>query len=131
MHQVSMRQFSSFPEHMKMNLPNLSPTMEVGTIQSWAVKVGDQVNAGDVLATIETDKAAVDFEMQDEGYIAQILYPEGSKDIPVGAPICILVEDEADIAKFKDFKASDAGPVESAAAAPQEETPAAQPAQTS
>ena len=65
---------------------------------------------------IETDKATVDFEMQEEGYIAKILYPAGSKDIPLGQPLAILVEDEADIAAFKDFEAGDS-PTPSAAPA--------------
>jgi pyruvate dehydrogenase E2 component (dihydrolipoamide acetyltransferase) len=97
--------------------------MERGNIQGWSVKVGDKVVAGDVIATIETDKAAVDFEMQDEGYVAQILYPAGSKDIAVGSPIAILVDSEADVAKFKDFKAQDAGSAGSAPVAKKEEAP--------
>ena len=53
---------------MKLEMPNLSPTMEKGNIAKWAKKVGDKVAPGDVLAQIETDKATVDFEMQEEGY---------------------------------------------------------------
>lgn len=49
-----------------------------GNIKSWNKKVGDSVAPGDVLASIETDKAVVDFEMQEEGYVAAILYPEGA-----------------------------------------------------
>jgi len=45
-----------------------------------------------VLAGIETDKAVVDFEMQEEGFIAKLLFAEGSKDIKLGTPIAILVE---------------------------------------
>jgi pyruvate dehydrogenase E2 component (dihydrolipoamide acetyltransferase) len=37
-----------------------------------------------VLASIETDKATIDFEMQEEGFIAKLLYPEGAKDVPLG-----------------------------------------------
>ena len=55
---------------------------------------------GVVLAGIETDKAVVDFEMQEEGFIAKLLYPEGAKDIKLGTPIAILVEKEKDIAAF-------------------------------
>jgi pyruvate dehydrogenase E2 component (dihydrolipoamide acetyltransferase) len=46
----------------------------------------------------------VEYEMQEEGYIAKILFPEGSKDIPLGTALAILVENEADIAQFKDYK---------------------------
>lgn len=58
--------------------------MERGTLRSWLKKEGDQLNEGDVLAQIETDKATMDFETPDEGFLAKVLYPEGSKDIPVG-----------------------------------------------
>jgi len=58
------------------------------------------VKPGVVLAGIETDKAVVDFEMQEEGFIAKLLYPEGAKDIKLGTPIAILVEKEKDIAAF-------------------------------
>lgn len=44
-------------------MPNLSPTMEKGNIGAWKVKVGDKIGPGDVLCSIETDKATVDFEM--------------------------------------------------------------------
>lgn len=41
-------------------------------------KEGDSIKPGDILAQIETDKATVDFEMQEEGYIAKLLKPEGA-----------------------------------------------------
>ncbi len=56
------------------------------------------------MASIETDKATVEYEMQEEGYIAKILFPEGTKDIKLGTAMAILVENKEDIAKFKDFK---------------------------
>lgn len=46
-----------------MEMPNLSPTMEKGNIGEWNVKVGDEIAPGDVLCSIETDKATIDFEM--------------------------------------------------------------------
>jgi len=58
-----------------------------------------------LLASIETDKATVDFEMQEEGYIAKLLYPEGAKDVKLGQVVAIVVENKEDIGKFKDFKA--------------------------
>lgn len=76
------------------------------------MKVGDKVKPGVVLAGIETDKAAVDFEMQEEGYVAALLYPEGAKDIPLGVTIAILVEDKKDVAAFANYS-------ESAASKPQ------------
>ena len=54
----------------------------------------------DILAQIETDKATVDYEMQDEGYIAKLLFPEGAKDVKLGEIVAIVVENKEDIAKF-------------------------------
>ena len=54
--------------------------------------------------------------MQEEGYIAAILYAPGTKDIPLGQPLAILVEDEADIAAFKDYETPSAAPAQPEAA---------------
>lgn len=59
---------------------------------------------GDLLAEIETDKATMGFETPEEGYLAKILIPAGQKDVPIGKLVCIIVENEADVAAFKDFK---------------------------
>ena len=68
-----------------MNLPNLSPTMELGTIHSWAKAEGDELAEGDVLAQIETDKATMDFETPEEGFLAKIIIAAGTKDVKVGS----------------------------------------------
>ena len=58
------------------------------------------------MAKIETDKASIDFEAQDDGFIAKILMNAGAGvDIPVGTPIMVTVEDEADVAAFANFEA--------------------------
>ena len=59
---------------------------------------------GDLLAEIETDKATMGFETPEEGYLAKVMYPSGTKDIPIGKLVCIIVQNEADVAAFKDFK---------------------------
>lgn len=59
---------------------------------------------GDLLAEIETDKATMGFETPEEGYLAKILVQAGEKDVPIGKLVCIIVENEADVAAFKDFK---------------------------
>ena len=51
--------------------------MEKGNILKYLFKEGDKISAGDVLCEVETDKATVGFEVQEEGYIAKILLPEG------------------------------------------------------
>ena len=73
-----------------MTLPALSPTMEMGTIINWQKKEGDKVSEGDLLAEIETDKATMGFESSEEGYLAKIFIPEGTKDVPLGKVSTIL-----------------------------------------
>ncbi|CRK93277.1 CLUMA_CG006820, isoform A [Clunio marinus] len=123
------RGYADLPDHTKVLLPALSPTMELGTIVSWEKKEGDKLNEGDLLAEIETDKATMGFETPEEGYLAKILYSAGSKDIPVGKLVCIIVENEDDVAAFKDFKddGSAASPPKAAAPTPAPPTPAAAP----
>jgi pyruvate dehydrogenase E2 component (dihydrolipoamide acetyltransferase) len=77
--------------------------METGTIASWYLKEGDAFHAGDAMAKIETDKASIDFEAQDDGFIAKILVKEGSEDVTVGSPIMVTVEDADAVAAFQDF----------------------------
>ena len=84
-------------------MPALSPTMSQGNVASWQVKEGAEITAGDILADIETDKATLPWENQDDGFIAKLLKPGGSKDIPVGTPLIVLVEEESHIKDFKDF----------------------------
>lgn len=67
-----------------------------------------------MLAEIETDKATMGFETPEEGYLAKIMIPAGSKDVPIGKLVCIIVESEGDVAAFKDFQDEGKG----AAAAP-------------
>lgn len=65
-------------------MPALSPTMTAGNIGAWQKKVGDTISPGDVLVEIETDKAQMDFEYQEEGVLAKVLMDSGSKDVAVG-----------------------------------------------
>ncbi|XP_038610217.1 dihydrolipoyllysine-residue acetyltransferase component of pyruvate dehydrogenase complex, mitochondrial [Tachyglossus aculeatus] len=95
---------SSYPPHLQVQLPALSPTMTMGTVQRWEKKVGEKLSEGDLLAEIETDKATIGFEVQEEGYLAKILVAEGTKDVPLGTPLCIIVEKEADIPAFADYQ---------------------------
>lgn len=73
------------------------------------------------MAEIETDKATMGFETPEEGYLAKIMIAAGTKDVPIGKLLCIIVEKEGDVAAFKDFK--DDGSV--AAAAPKPAAPKA------
>ena len=94
--------------------------MESGSISAWNVKAGDTVVAGDVFASIETDKAVVDFEAQDEGIVAQILVPAGT-EVKVNSPVMILVSDPNDVKAFENYTLDDST---TTAAAPTEPAPA-------
>ena len=65
-------------------MPALSPTMTAGNIGTWQKKAGDTIAPGDVLVEIETDKAQMDFEFQEDGVLAKILKDSGEKDVAVG-----------------------------------------------
>ncbi|KAI9930192.1 hypothetical protein ASPWEDRAFT_35484 [Aspergillus wentii DTO 134E9] len=99
----------SFPPHTLISMPALSPTMTAGNIGAWQKKAGDSLQPGDVLVEIETDKAQMDFEFQEEGVLAKVLKESGDKDVSVGAPIAVLVEEGTDVASFESFSIEDAG----------------------
>jgi pyruvate dehydrogenase E2 component (dihydrolipoamide acetyltransferase) len=73
-------------------MPALSPTMTEGTLSKWLKKEGDEVKSGDVLAEIETDKATMEVEAVDEGFLAKIVVPDGTEGVAVNAVIGILTE---------------------------------------
>lgn len=79
-----VRYYASFPSHQVIKMPALSPTMQAGNIGAWQKKPGDTITPGEVLVEIETDKAQMDFEFQEEGVIAKVLKDAGEKDVPVG-----------------------------------------------
>lgn len=54
-------------------MPSLSPTMESGTIVKWLKNEGDKIEPGDAVADIQTDKAIVTMEFDDEGVLAKII----------------------------------------------------------
>jgi pyruvate dehydrogenase E2 component (dihydrolipoamide acetyltransferase) len=137
------RWFASYPPHEVVGMPSLSPTMESGSISAWNLEEGASFNAGDVICSVETDKATVDFEAQDDGVVAKIIVAAGSGEIPCGTPIMVTVEDAADVPSFKDFvvgaaaasdvaapAAKEAAPAPTPIAAPTPAAPAAAPAAT-
>lgn len=74
-------------------MPALSPTMTSGNIGAWQKKPGDTLTAGEVLVEIETDKAQMDFEFQDEGVLAKILRDSGEKDVGIGNVSALVLLD--------------------------------------
>ena len=96
------------PEHEVVGLPALSPSVETSTINEWKKKEGDFVEADTVIASVQTDKAEVDWSVVDDVYLAKILLPSGQQ-VPVGTPAAIFVEDKKDVAAFKDYKVDGSG----------------------
>jgi len=80
---------------MKIKMPSLSPTMEEGTIVKWYKKEGEAISAGDVFCDIQTDKAVVSMEADEDGIVAKILMEEGA-GAKVGALIALMVEEGQD-----------------------------------
>ena len=84
-------------EAHNFTMPAMSPTMTEGNISSWKVKEGDSFSTGDILLDIETDKATMDIEAQDDGIVAKIIQAEGSKGISVGSRIAVLADPGDDL----------------------------------
>ena len=80
-------------------MPELGNSMEEGTVLAWHVAVGEQVEIGQVLCEIETDKATVEFEAPAAGRVARILCGEG-ETLPVREPILLLGESEEAVQAF-------------------------------
>jgi pyruvate dehydrogenase E2 component (dihydrolipoamide acetyltransferase) len=76
-----------------LTMPKLSPTMEEGFIAKWHKKVGDHVEAGELLIDVATDKATVEFNAIDGGYLKKILIEEG-KEAQVNQAIAIFTEEK-------------------------------------
>jgi pyruvate dehydrogenase E2 component (dihydrolipoamide acetyltransferase) len=72
-----------------IGLPKLSPTMEEGVLVRWTKKEGDKVSPGDLVAEVETDKANMDFNIEDDGVLLKLLVKEGDT-VKLGAPVAIL-----------------------------------------
>jgi hypothetical protein len=75
--------------------------MTEGNIATWKVKEGDAFSAGDVLLEIETDKATMDVEAQDDGIMMKILSQDGSKGVQVGTRIGVLADAGDDISALE------------------------------
>ena len=71
-------------------MPSLGADMVEGTVVHWLVKPGDMVHRGDMVATIDTDKADIDAEIFQDGQIAEFLVPIGER-VPVGTPLARLL----------------------------------------
>ncbi len=109
-------------------MPKLSDAMEEGRVLQWLKKEGDRVQGGDVLASIETDKAEIELESFGSGILRKILVPEG-ESVPVGKVIAIVAEPDEDITSFlAGATPPPAAPKEAAIPAPPISTPKPSPA---
>jgi pyruvate dehydrogenase E2 component (dihydrolipoamide acetyltransferase) len=75
----------------KITMPSLSPTMEEGKIVSWIKKVGDEVLSGEVLFEVETDKATMEYEAPEDGYLAKIFFEKG-QTVKVNTLVALISE---------------------------------------
>ena len=76
------------PTHVLM--PALSPEMQFGKLGKWLKREGDRVEAGDILAEIETDMATMEIEAVESGVLERILVLEGAENVPVDTPIALI-----------------------------------------
>ncbi|GAA6012141.1 hypothetical protein JCM10207_005146 [Rhodosporidiobolus poonsookiae] len=118
---TGIRQFHASPcsaALTKFLFPAMSPTMTEGGIAQWKKKEGETFAPGDVLLEIETDKATMDVEAQDEGVLGKIIVGDGSKAVQVGSAVAIIGEEGDDFSEAEINKLLEEG---DEAAAPKEE----------
>ena len=72
-----------------IEMPKLSDTMTAGTLARWLKKEGEKVSSGDMIASVETDKATMEVECFEDGVILKTFVAEGDS-VPVGAPMCAV-----------------------------------------
>jgi pyruvate/2-oxoglutarate dehydrogenase complex dihydrolipoamide acyltransferase (E2) component len=77
-------------------LPKWGLTMEDGALVAWLKQPGDRVEAGEVLAEVETEKVTNALEAPVSGIISRLLVAEGTEEIEVGTVLCIIEEDDHD-----------------------------------
>src|SRR6476469_4119776 len=119
-----------------IGLPKLSPTMEEGVLVRWTKKEGDKVSPGDLVAEVETDKANMDFNIEDDGVLLKLLVNEG-ETVKLGAPVAIIGKAGEDVsalvAQAKSQSGGGSAPAKGAASetSPKQSAPAAKGPETS
>jgi len=121
-------------EFSQVDMPALSSTMKEGKIVSWLKAEGDAVSSGEAIMVVESDKADMDVEAFEDGYLAAIITEEGDS-CAVGAPVALIAEEQSDVATLKAYAetlaaggapAAAAPPAAAAAASPKKAAPVAQ-----
>jgi pyruvate dehydrogenase E2 component (dihydrolipoamide acetyltransferase) len=83
-------------EGSKITMPALSSTMKEGRVVSWIKSEGDAIKAGEAIMVVESDKADMDVEAFEDGFLAKIIVQEGEMAL-VGGAVALMAEKEADI----------------------------------
>ena len=102
---------------IEFKLPSLGADMEEGKLLEWKAKPGDKVKRGDVVAVVDTSKAAVEVEIWEEGTMREQLVQPG-ETVPVGTTLALLLAPGEDAATAVRPKLAPLPPVAPAAAAP-------------
>ena len=112
-------------EAIKITMPALSSTMKEGRVVTWLKSEGDEIEAGEAIMVVESDKADMDVEAFEDGYLAKILTGEG-ETAEVGAVVALVAALEGDIEAVAAMSGGEAAPAPVAEeAAPAAEAPAA------
>lgn len=105
-------------EGTKITMPALSSTMKEGKVVSWLKSEGDAIQAGEAIMVVESDKADMDVEAFEDGFLAKIIVGEGEM-APVGEAVALIAESESDIdSVISSFSGGTAAPAPAAEAAP-------------
>jgi pyruvate dehydrogenase E2 component (dihydrolipoamide acetyltransferase) len=104
------------PEHNRLILPKVSPTMTHGRLVEWMKEEGAAIAEGDCIATVETDKATMEINASLDGFMARILVDPDTPNIPLGQLIAITVEEKEHIAAFANLTAEELSPSAASAA---------------
>jgi pyruvate dehydrogenase E2 component (dihydrolipoamide acetyltransferase) len=109
-----------------IEMPKLSDTMTTGTLIKWLKSEGDAVASGDMIAEVETDKATMEVENFEDGFLLKCYAAEGDS-VAIGAPICAVGE-EGEAAPEVEMpapvsEAEETAPAETASEVPEEPEP--------
>ena len=94
-------------EAIKITMPALSSTMKEGRVVTWLKSEGDEIEAGEAIMVVESDKADMDVEAFEDGYLAKILTQEG-ETAEVGAVVALVAALQGDIASVAEGGAGSA-----------------------
>lgn len=89
----------------QIDMPALSSTMKEGKVVSWLKSEGDFISSGEAIMVVESDKADMDVEAFEDGFLAAILTAEGESGA-VGAPVALIAENECDVPILKEYAGS-------------------------